>query len=61
MLSIIDDINESNVLNDRCILVSFDVVNMFPSIDNKSGLEAVRKVLMVRNIDFPPTECLTKH
>ena len=37
MLSIIDDINESNVLNDRCILVSFDVVNMFPSIDNKSG------------------------
>ena len=27
------------------VLVSFDVVNMFPSIDNKSGVTVVKKVL----------------
>ena len=39
MLCIIDD------LPNNSILVSFDVVNMFPSIHNESGLEAVTKVL----------------
>ena len=27
------------------VLVSFDVVNMFPSIDKKSGVTVVKKVL----------------
>ena len=45
MLNIIDDINNnnnnnnnnSNMITDSSILVSFDIVNMFPSIDNISG------------------------
>ena len=37
MLNIIDSINES-ILANNYVLVSFDVVNMFPDIDNKSDL-----------------------
>ena len=33
MLEIIDVINTS-VLSENCILVSFDVVNIFPNIDH---------------------------
>ena len=41
MLEIIDNINKS-MLSENCVLVSFDVVNMFPNIDNKSGLLSVK-------------------
>ena len=44
MLEIIDDINNSN-LNSNAILVSFDVVNMFPSIHNNMGIASDRKCL----------------
>ena len=37
MLESIDNINKSMLYED-CVLVSFEVVNMFPNIDNKSGL-----------------------
>ena len=40
MLDIIDEINNFN-LPSNSILVSFDIVNMFPSIDNKSGLKSL--------------------
>ena len=40
MLEIIDKLNEF-VLSDNFVLVSFDAVNMFPNIDNRSGLESV--------------------
>ena len=60
MLSIIDDINESNVSNDCRILVCFDVVNKVLSIDNKTCLEAIRKLLMEWNIDFPPTRVFNR-
>ena len=42
MLDIIDDIN-NNMITDSSILVSFDIVDMFPSI---TGLEAVLQVSM---------------
>ena len=42
MLEIIDDMNNSN-LSSSAILVSFDVVNMFPSIDNNMGIASFRK------------------
>ena len=58
MLNIIDEMNQSNRLDDTCILVSFDVVNMFPSIDNATGIEAVRDILENRSVDFPPTDCI---
>ena len=38
--------------------LSFDIVNIFPSIDNISGLEAVLEILSNRESDFPPAECI---
>ena len=31
---------------------------MFPNIDNKSGLDAVKSVLLKRSTDTPPVECI---
>ena len=57
MLEIIDDLNKS-VLSENCVLVSFDVVNMFPNIDNKSGLLSVKEVLTKSNFDVDSTQCI---
>ena len=43
LLHIIDGINSMFFL-ENAILVSFDIVNMFPNIDNKSTLNAVKFV-----------------
>ena len=51
-------INDSNILTEDSVLVSFDIINMFPSIDNVSGLEAVSKILENRETNFPPAECI---
>ena len=40
LLSIVDELNHKGI-PENTILVSFDVVNMFPSIDNQTGIEAV--------------------
>ena len=57
ILHIIDKLNESD-RPENSVLVSFDVVNMFPSIDNESGIKAVQKVLNDRESKNPPTECI---
>ena len=44
MLKIIDMVNGSNVLTKDSVLVSFDIVNMFLSISNVSGLKAVSQI-----------------
>ena len=41
MLNIIDMIKDNDTLTENSVLVSFDIVSMFPSIDNVSDLEAV--------------------
>ena len=51
-LNIIDMINDSNILTEDSVLVSFGIVNMFPSIDNNSGLEAVSEILEKRETNF---------
>ena len=38
-------INDSNILTEDSVLVSFDIVNTFPSINNDSGLKAVSEIL----------------
>ena len=48
LLDLIDDINKSS-LPDKLILVSFDITNMFPNIDNERGMEAVRSLLDSRS------------
>ena len=46
------------MLSENCVLVSFDVVNMLPNIDNKSGLLSVKEVLTNSNFDFDITKCI---
>ena len=45
MLNIIVMINDSNILTEDSVQFSFDIVNMFSSINNVSGLEAVSEIL----------------
>ena len=58
MLNIIDMINDSDILTENSALVSFDIVNMFPSINNVSGLKAVSEILENRETNFPHAECI---
>ena len=57
MLTIIDNLNKSNTFTSDCWIVSFDII-MFPSIDNISGLKAVKGILDARQDQFPPTTCI---
>ncbi|XP_057302660.1 uncharacterized protein LOC130636829 [Hydractinia symbiolongicarpus] len=57
LLDIIDSINEKGI-PDHTQLVSFDIVNMFPSIDNRNGLDSVRKIMDKRIFKKPSTECI---
>ena len=57
MSDIVDSISES-VLADNHVLVSFDVVNMFPNIDNKLGLKSVKNVLLDNSFDLDSTQCI---
>ena len=57
MLEIVDDINKS-VLYENCVLLSLDVVNMFPNMDNKSGLLNVKEELTDSNFDVDSTQCI---
>ena len=45
-------------LSSSAILVSFDVVNMFTSIDNNMGIASVRKYLDERESKDLPTDCV---
>ena len=44
MLDIIDDLNNLN-LYPESVLVSFDIINMFPTIDDRMGIKSVMKLL----------------
>ena len=58
-----DMLNIANNLNNSCIpensfLISLDVVNMFPSIHNESGIKSVERLLNTRSTLNPPTLCI---
>ena len=55
MLEIIDNIDKS-MLRENCVLVSFDVVNVFPNIYNRCGLLGVKGALPYRNFDVDSTQ-----
>ena len=55
MLESIDNINKSMLYED-CVLVSFEVVNMIPNIDNKSGLLSYNEALTDSNFDVDSTQ-----
>ena len=53
-----NNINNRNIITKVPILVIFDVVNMFPSTYNVSGLEAISEILNNRESDFPILDAL---
>ena len=57
LLDIIDNIN-SMFLPANAVLVSSGIVNMFPNIGNKSGLDPVKYFLLKRSTNSPPVECI---
>ena len=57
MLDIIDEIN-GNGIPENAILVSLDIENMFPSIDNTRGIATIKKRL-AKEDNFPvPIDCI---
>ena len=48
MLNFTDFLNDSNILMENCMLASRDIVNMFLSIYNESGIQAVKNALEAR-------------
>ena len=59
LLRRLDTVNELGTFKDKnLIMVSFDVVNMFPSIPKELGIEECRKKLNEREDQSVPTECI---
>ena len=59
ILEIIDQLNEF-VLTDNFVLFSFDAVNMFPIIDNRSGRESVMNILIANEFDMDSTQYIAE-
>ena len=57
VLNIIDVLN-SEMIPDTTILVSFDIVNMYLSIDNDKGIAAARNALETRQNKSQSSDCL---
>ena len=58
LLNKIEHLNTSVPFPTGTLLVSWDMVSMFPNIDNKLGLFAFRKALNARENIFPSTTCI---
>ena len=57
MLNIIDNLN-NNCIPENAFLISFDVVNMFPSSHNESGIKSFEHLLNTISNLNPPTLCI---
>ena len=55
ILNIVGELNRLN-LSSESLLVGFDIVNMFPRIDNNFGLKTVFEILESRVNKLPPTQ-----
>lgn len=58
LLNKLEDLNKSGPFPAGTLLVSWDVVSMFPNIENKLGLTVVRKALNARENKFPSMTCI---
>ena len=58
LLQKIEELNRSGPFPEGTLLVSWDVVSMFPNIDNNLGIKAVTEALNSREIQIPSTECI---
>ena len=59
LLKILKQGQEIETIPDNKVLVSFDIVNMYPIIDNDRGIAAVRNALETRANKSPSTDCIT--
>ena len=58
-LRMLQDINKRfGPIPDHFLLVSWDIVAMYPSINNALGMEACRKALDKREKLKPSTDCI---
>ena len=55
LINKIDEINQLGPFPTGTLLVSWDVVAMFPNIDNELGVTAVKNALDARSVKIPPT------
>ncbi|CAB3990465.1 Hypothetical predicted protein [Paramuricea clavata] len=60
LINEIDKLNKKGPSPPDTLLVSWDVVAMFPNIDNNLGLTAVKKALDSRENKFPSTKCIVE-
>ena len=60
LLQKIEEINKGGPFPDGTLLVSWDVVSMFPNIDNNLGASAVTRALNSRVQQFLSTECIVE-
>ena len=58
LLNRIQKLNEQGPFPEVTLLVSWDVVSMFPNIDNELGLGAVSRALDTREQLLPSTDCI---
>ena len=60
LLQKIEDLNKTGPFPEGTLLVSWDVVSMFPNIDNNLGIKAVTDALNSREVQIPSTECIVE-
>ena len=60
LINKIEHLNKEGPLPENALLVSWDVVSMFPNIDNTLGISAVERALNSRSVKIPSTECITE-
>ena len=58
LLNKIDQLNQNDPFPPGTLLVSWDVVSMFPNIKNNLGVKAVEEALNSRDTNFPSTKCI---
>ena len=56
----IEDLNKLGPFPKESLLVSWDVVAMFPNIDNNLGINAITEALNSRTTNFPSTDCIVE-
>ena len=56
----VEDLNAKGPLPEGSLLVSWDVVSMFPNIDNNLGISVVKRALNSRSVNIPSTDCLVE-
>ena len=60
LLQKIEDLNKMGPFPKESLLVSWDVIAMFPNIDNHLGITAITEALNSRTTNFPSTDCIVE-